>query len=112
MADVRWHRAAALGDVREGEIIGVRVRDASIALVRLDGCIYAIDNLCTHDFALLSQGFLDDGEIECPLHAARFDVVTGKCLEGPAMADLHTYPVRVVNDEVQVGLPLGLPIAQ
>jgi naphthalene 1,2-dioxygenase system ferredoxin subunit len=109
MAEVHWHRAAALADVREGEIIGVRVRDASIALVRLDGHVYAIDNRCTHDFAFLSQGFLDGREVECPLHAARFDVVTGKCLAGPAMADVRTYPVRIADDEVQVGLQVALP---
>ena len=107
MAELRWRRAAAIADVREGEIIGLHVADASVALVRHEGTVYAIDNLCTHDFALLSQGFLESGEIECPLHAARFDVVTGKCLEGPAMADLRVYPVRIENGEVYIGLPGG-----
>jgi|ERR1700677_3672877 nitrite reductase/ring-hydroxylating ferredoxin subunit len=104
MAELRWHRAASLADVRDGEILGVRIGGACVALVRLDGEIHAIDDLCTHDFAFLSQGFLDCGEIECPLHAARFDVATGKCLEGPAMTDLRVYPVRTVNDDIEVGI--------
>jgi nitrite reductase/ring-hydroxylating ferredoxin subunit len=104
MAELRWHRAASLADVRDGEILGVRIGGACVALVRLDGEIHAIDDLCTHDFAFLSQGFLDCGEIECPLHAARFDVATGKCLEGPAMTDLRVYPVRIVNDDIEVGI--------
>jgi naphthalene 1,2-dioxygenase system ferredoxin subunit len=110
MADVEWHRAAALADLREGEMLGVQVRDATIALVMIEGHVYAVDNLCTHDFAMLSQGFLEGREVECPLHAARFDVVTGKCLAGPDMADLRTYPVRVLDDEVQVGLQVGLRV--
>ena len=42
--------------------------------------------------------------IECPLHAARFDIRTGKVLDPPATEDLKTYPVRVVGDEIQIRL--------
>lgn len=105
MADMNWQRAAAFADVPDGEIIGVKVGDRAVALCRFEGQIYAIDDICTHEYALLSQGFLEGCEIECPLHAARFDVVTGKCLLAPASRDLSTYPVRIEGAEIFVGVP-------
>jgi 3-phenylpropionate/trans-cinnamate dioxygenase ferredoxin subunit len=50
----------------------------------------------------LSDGFIEGNEIECPLHAACFDITTGECLAPPADRDLVTYPVKVEGDEVFV----------
>jgi naphthalene 1,2-dioxygenase ferredoxin component len=99
-----WVRAAARGDLTEGEPFGVEVAGRPIALYDIDGEIFATDNICTHAYARLSDGWLDGDLIECPLHAARFDVRTGKVLDPPATEDLKTYPVRVVGDEIQVKL--------
>jgi len=97
-----WVRAAARGDLTEGEVLGVEVGGRSIALYDADGSLYATDNVCTHAYACLSDGWLAGEVIECPLHAARFDIRTGKVLDPPATEDLKTYPVRVVGDEIQV----------
>jgi NAD(P)H-dependent nitrite reductase small subunit len=97
-----WHRVAAAADVREGEAIAVNVGDLQIALCRVDGTIYAFENVCPHAFALLSDGFIEGIEIECPLHAARFEISTGQCLAPPADRDLVTYPVVVEGDDVLV----------
>jgi 3-phenylpropionate/trans-cinnamate dioxygenase ferredoxin component len=100
-----WHRLASLSDVRDGEGFPAELGELSIALYRVNGQIHAVDDVCTHEFAVLSQGFLEGGTIECPLHAAQFDVVTGKCLAGPAMSDLRTYQVRVEGDDIYVLSP-------
>ena len=99
-----WVRAASRSDLAEGEALGVEVSGRSIALYNVDGTIFATDNICTHAYARLSDGWLDGELIECPLHAARFDIRTGKVLDPPATEDLRTYPVRVVDDEIQVKL--------
>src|SRR5215469_9064408 len=99
-----WVRAAARGDLAEGEVLVVEVEGHSIALYDVDGSIFATDNICTHAYARLSDGWLDGELIECPLHAARFDIRTGKVLDPPATEDLRTYPVRLVGDEIQVKL--------
>ena len=99
-----WVRAASRGDLAEGEPLGVEVAGHSIALYDIDGALFATDNICTHAYARLSDGWLDGELIECPLHAARFDVRTGKVLDPPATEDLKTYPVRVVDGEIQVKL--------
>ena len=99
-----WARAASRSELTPGEVLGVEVAGHSIALYDVDGNIFATDNICTHAYARLSDGWLDGELIECPLHAARFDVRTGQVLDPPATVDLKTYPVRVVDDEIQVKL--------
>lgn len=100
-----WHRVASASDLRDGEGFPVDVDGAAIALYRINGAIHAIDDVCTHEFAVLSQGFVQAGTIECPLHAAQFDIATGECLSGPAAQDLRTYPVRQEGDDIYVGVP-------
>lgn len=100
----RWVRAAARGDLAAGEVIGVEVAGHSIALYDYDGELFATDNICTHAYARLSDGWLEGAAIECPLHAARFDIRTGKVLDPPATEDLKTYPVRVAGDEIEIKL--------
>ena len=102
--DAGWVRAAARSDLAEGEVIGVEVAGHSIALYDADGNPFATDNICTHAYACLSDGWLDGEVIECPLHAARFDIRSGKVLDPPATEDLKTYPVRIVDGEIQVRL--------
>jgi naphthalene 1,2-dioxygenase ferredoxin component len=102
--DAGWVRAAARSDLAEGEVIGVEVAGRSIALYDADGNLFATENICTHAYACLSDGWLDGEVIECPLHAARFDIRSGKVLDPPATEDLKTYPVRIVDGEIQVRL--------
>jgi NAD(P)H-dependent nitrite reductase small subunit len=97
-----WLRVAASADVKEGEAIAVNVGDVQIALCRVDGTIYAFENVCPHAYALLSDGFIEGNEIECPLHAARFEISTGQCLAPPADRDLMTYAVKVEGEDVLV----------
>jgi NAD(P)H-dependent nitrite reductase small subunit len=97
-----WHRVASTDDVREGEAFPVEPAGNQIALYRVRGDIYAIDDVCTHEFAQLSQGVVEDRTVECPLHAAQFDIVTGRCLAGPASRDLRTYEVRIEGEDVYV----------
>lgn len=99
-----WHRVAAASDVAEGQALPVRAGERQLALCRVDGALYAFDDVCPHAYALLSQGFIEGDEIECPLHAARFQISTGRCLCPPADRDLETFPVRVDGDEVFVRL--------
>jgi naphthalene 1,2-dioxygenase system ferredoxin subunit len=102
--DTGWVKAADRGDVATGDVLGVVIGGRDIALYDLDGEVFATDNICTHAYARLSDGWLDRGEIECPLHAGRFDVRTGKATAPPCTEDLKTLPVRVVGDEIQVKL--------
>ena len=68
----------------------------------VDGEYYALEDVCPHAYALLSQGFVEDGKVECPLHEAVFDVKTGQCLHGPGGRNLNRYPVRVFENQIQI----------
>jgi naphthalene 1,2-dioxygenase system ferredoxin subunit len=103
MAD-NWVKAADRGALGGGEVIGVVVAGHEIALYEMDGEIFATDDICTHAYAKLSDGWMERGEIECPLHAGRFEIKTGKATAPPCIDDVKTYPVRVEGDEIQVNV--------
>src|SRR5215472_10084425 len=100
-----WLRVAALAEIADDAPLAVKLGDTPIALYRLDGRLYALDDVCPHEFALLSGGFVEGGAIECPLHQACFDIATGRCLSGPATVDLRTYAVKVDGGAVFVRTP-------
>jgi 3-phenylpropionate/trans-cinnamate dioxygenase ferredoxin subunit len=95
-----WRVAAKESDVRENDVIGVVVEGQHIALYRLDGEVFATSDVCTHQFALLSDGFVDGGCIECPLHAAQFDIKTGEVICGPAGTSIAVYSVKLEAGQV------------
>ena len=99
-----WTRLTT-ADLQAGEMRAVEVGRTSLAVFHLtDGSWYVTSNECTHEYALLTDGWLEGHEVECPLHAAKFDVRTGKALCAPADAPVRTYPVRVEGDAVMVRL--------
>lgn len=102
-----WHQVAKVEELLEEEVVPVTAGKMMIALVKLDEQIHGVGNICTHEFALMSDGIVEDGCIECPLHQARFDVRTGERHSGPACADLPTYPVRIENGLVYVECTSG-----
>ena len=99
-------RVAGKSEIAEGACIGVRVKDKDIAVFHLPGGEFrATDNICSHEYALLTDGWMENGCIECPLHAAQFDIRTGKAMSAPADEDIAVYAVRVDGDDVLVELP-------
>ncbi len=97
-----WHLVAKTDEVQVEEPKAVQVGNQYIAIYRVDGKFYATDDICTHEFASLSEGDIDGDEIECPLHQARFHLPTGKVRAAPATANLRTYPVKVTGDEIYI----------
>lgn len=93
-----------VSDLADGQVKVIGVAGKRIAVALAEGTFYAFDDCCTHAEASLAEGTFDPGsrEIECGLHGARFDVVTGKprCL--PAVKLLKTYPARVVDGQVEI----------
>ena len=95
---IEWHRAAHLDDLVEEEPHPVEIGNTFIALVKCGDEVHAVGNICTHEFALLSDGIVEGGCIECPLHQARFDVATGEHRGGPACEPIRIYRTRVGAD--------------
>lgn len=98
-----WIDVVAAEEVAEGGVKGVKVKEQFVALYRIDGQVHATSDVCTHEFALLSGGWLEEGVIECPLHGARFNVVDGRCL-GPYGHDLACFRVRLRQGRIEIAL--------
>ncbi len=92
-----WIRVCATGELLPGECRVVDVDGASAAVFNVDGEIYAIEDVCTHDGGELTGGELRGHEIECPRHGARFDVRTGSALCAPAYEPTAKFPIKVEN---------------
>lgn len=93
---------ALRNQIPEGTLKVFHVGDRRIAVSRVEGKFYAIDDICTHDDGPLGEGTLQGGEVECPRHGARFSVKTGVALSMPAVVPVKVYEVRVDGENVQV----------
>jgi 3-phenylpropionate/trans-cinnamate dioxygenase ferredoxin subunit len=106
-------RVCALDDLPIGAALRVAWVDPPIALFHTDdGDVFAIDDTCTHQDASLSDGWLEGCEIECPLHASRFDLRTGAVDAPPAKLPVRTHEVVIVDGMINVVLddaPPNLP---
>ena len=96
-------RVAAEDDLEPGELTQVRVGDRPICLARAeDGTWYAIGDTCSHEAYSLSEGDVWGADVECPLHASRFSLLTGKPDQLPAVDPVPTYGVAVRDGSVYV----------
>jgi 3-phenylpropionate/trans-cinnamate dioxygenase ferredoxin subunit len=95
-------RACPLAEVAEGTAKAVVVDGKPVAVVRSDGELYAIHDVCSHANVALSEGEVEDGTIECWLHGSRFDLATGRPTGLPATKPVPVYPVKIDGDDVLV----------
>jgi len=85
-----------------GEHVVVDVEGMEVAVFKIDGEYYAIEDVCTHDGAEIASGILDGDEIICPRHGARFCVKTGAVMSPPAYENINCISVRIENKKIQV----------
>lgn len=102
-----WIWVANAEAIEPGQALRVEFDEEPIAIWNVDGEYYATSDTCTHEEASLSEGDLWGEVVECPLHGAQFDVRTGEVLSLPAMYPLHTYPVKVEDDGLYLGVKAG-----
>jgi 3-phenylpropionate/trans-cinnamate dioxygenase ferredoxin subunit len=98
---------AKLSEIPAGTMKIVTVDGKGIALCNVEGKLYAIEDICTHDDGPLGEGTFDGREVECPRHGARFDVRTGAVTRAPAVVPVKTFPVKVEGDSVFVEVSHG-----
>ncbi len=102
MTDGSFVTVAKVGELNPGEMMYVEVGDEPVCLINLDGEFFALNDVCTHQDASLSDGEIVGDEVECPLHGGAFEIRTGQPTAFPVVVPVETYRVRVVGDEVQV----------
>ncbi len=93
-------RVCAVGDLGDGSALTVPPETTgwhdTIAVFCDAGNFYALDDTCTHEESSLSEGWIEDGAVECAAHQSRFDLATGavSCLPATRAACPHRVEVR------------------
>ena len=100
----RLVKVAKVSEIPENGVRGFDVEDRQVAVCRINGEFFAFDEICSHQYASLAEGWLEDHTIECPMHGAQFDVRTGEALTLPATENIRTYPVLIKDDDVYIKL--------
>ncbi len=103
-----WHPLIAETEFPADEKVTTIVNGWHVLLSKVEGAYYAVNDRCTHAASYLSTGRIRRGAVMCPLHGARFELTSGRCLGG-AYKDLRTFPVRVTDGTIEVAVPDAAP---
>lgn len=96
-------KVAQTEELSPGQMKLIELGDERILLVNVEGEFHAIDDICTHAYASLSEGDIIGEEVECPLHGSAFSVKTGEAISPPADEALQRYQVRVEGSDILIG---------
>lgn len=99
---VQWVSVAQVGEIADKASKTITLNDADVAVFNLDGEYFAIEDLCTHDGGDISGGWVDGDRAVCPRHLAEFSIRTGEALKAPAYEGVHSFPVRVHENVIEV----------
>ena len=103
-----WQPLIAEDEFPEEGKVAARLGDWHVLVVRDEDGFHAVNDRCTHQAALISTGRIRRGAVMCPLHGARFEMASGRCIGG-AYKDLRTFPVRVEGGQIEVCIPDQAP---
>jgi len=103
--DERFVPIASEDQVNEGDLLGIDVGEVPVLFTRLNGRIHALGRICTHEYADLADGEIEEGSVVCPLHGSKFDILTGAALTLPAIDAEPVYDVKVEDGVVYVAVP-------
>jgi 3-phenylpropionate/trans-cinnamate dioxygenase ferredoxin component len=104
--EIEYVDIGATDDLQNGERLFAEIGEHQIVVFNIAGQYFAIGDVCSHDGGPLGDGELEDQQVICPRHGARFDIRTGTVLTLPAYEDIPAYPVTVENNRLKVGVPL------
>ncbi len=99
MAD--FQTVCPVEELYEGDGRTFHVSGKLVAVFKDGGQLFAIDDVCPHMGASLSEGYVAGGIVTCPWHAWRFRLADGAWADNPRLK-IGCYPVRVENGQVQV----------
>lgn len=105
--DLKWVATIATSAIDDEGVARSKAGPFRVALYRVEDQYFATAELCTHGEVSLADGYLEDGVIECPFHQGLFDVRTGAAVGPPCTVPLRTFPTRVVDGVIEVGLDSG-----
>jgi 3-phenylpropionate/trans-cinnamate dioxygenase ferredoxin component len=99
-----WIKACEMKELNNSELVGFDINEKKILISRIRDRVYATDRICTHAYADLSTGFMneDEGTITCPLHMSSFKLEDGTPQNLPAEEPLKTYKTKIQDNSVYI----------
>ncbi len=97
-----WTLVATVDQCPPGNLFGVQVDGLGIVLANVDGTIYALEDQCSHQELPLSDGYLEDDQVECIYHGARFSVCSGAARALPGIKPVATFSVDIRDGDIYV----------
>ncbi|MGB6533572.1 MAG: non-heme iron oxygenase ferredoxin subunit [Candidatus Nitrosopolaris sp.] len=99
-----WIKVCEVKELNNSQLVDFDFNDKKILISRLHGKVYAIDRICTHAYADLSTGFMNEEEetITCPLHMSSFKMKDGSPQNLPAELPLKTYETKIQDNSVYI----------
>lgn len=97
-----WQEVPGASRLAEGEHLIIELDGSDVAVFKIDGEFYAIEDACTHDGAEIASGCLEGDEIICPRHGARFCLKTGEVKAPPAYENVHIFPLRSNHEKLEI----------
>jgi 3-phenylpropionate/trans-cinnamate dioxygenase ferredoxin component len=104
VSEIGYYPVCKVEELPPGERLFITFGDTPIVIFNIAGDFYAIADICTHDDGPLGEGELDDYEVTCPRHGARFDIRSGEVLALPAVRGVPTFPIRVHHGMIEIGV--------
>lgn len=98
----RYTAVLAEGELEENHPKRVELNGLGVVLLRQDGAIYALGDVCSHLGGPLSEGTVDEASITCPWHASCFSLEDGHVIDGPAAYPQPHYDVRVHEGQIEI----------
>lgn len=103
-----WHAVISESEFPAEGKLATKIAGWYVLVGKTDDGFHAVNDRCTHQAALLSGGRIRRGAVMCPLHGARFELASGKCIGG-AYKDLRSFPLQIVDGMIEVSLPDAAP---
>ena len=92
-------------DIKPGEAKSYDLGETKIVICNIGGEYFALEDVCSHDEGVLVSGeakLIENCQLQCPRHGARFDVKTGEAKRMPAVAPIKTYKIDVIGNELEI----------
>jgi 3-phenylpropionate/trans-cinnamate dioxygenase ferredoxin component len=101
-----WVKICEEKSLKNGDILDFDYGNKKILLAKISGKLYATDRICTHAYADLSTGIMNEEEITvtCPLHLSAFKLDSGIPQNLPAEDPLKTYKVKIQGNSIYIKL--------
>ncbi|MCJ7626281.1 MAG: non-heme iron oxygenase ferredoxin subunit [Anaerolineaceae bacterium] len=103
-SDYEYYQIAEIHEIPPGERLFLEIDDIALIVFNINGEYFALDDMCTHDYGSLGEAEIEDYRVTCPRHGAKFDIRTGEALSLPAVKRLSTYPIRIVDGIIEIGV--------